>query len=184
MPPETESICILGEDASVRRSIEQLLDSDGLHAQGFEEAEDLFAYARDHAVPLAVLDVWLPETSGLQTRLRPASPDTRVILITGRKTTAIRAAALAAARLSFSKSRSTTRRTCHAGRAGRASLLRGHVFRTCHAGRASSRGRSEAVHRTLSSDILWGSHRTASPSCLLCGNVPPTCHAGCAKIRA
>ena len=66
MPPEPDSICILDDDASVRHSIEQLLDSDGLKAQSFEDAEVFFAYARSHAVPLAVLDVWMPKTSGLQ----------------------------------------------------------------------------------------------------------------------
>jgi FixJ family two-component response regulator len=39
MPPQSESICILDDDASVRHSIEQLLDSDELTAQSFEEGE-------------------------------------------------------------------------------------------------------------------------------------------------
>jgi len=39
-------------------------------------------------VPLAVLDVWMPETSGLQVqaRLREVSPDTKVIVMTGLET--------------------------------------------------------------------------------------------------
>ncbi len=57
MPAESDSICILDDDASVRHSIEKLLDSDGLKAQSFEDAEIFFAHARSHAVPLAVLDV-------------------------------------------------------------------------------------------------------------------------------
>jgi len=103
MPPERESICILDDDASVRHSIEQLLDSDGLKAQGFEDAEVFFAHARSHAVPLAVLDVWMPETSGLQVqaRLREVSPDTKVIVMTGRETPAIRAAALEGGAVAF-----------------------------------------------------------------------------------
>jgi FixJ family two-component response regulator len=100
---EPESICILDDDASVRHSIEQLLDSDGLRAQSFEDAEVFFAYARSHAVPLAVLDVWMPETSGLQVqaRLREVSPNTKVIVITGRETPAIRAAALQGGAFAF-----------------------------------------------------------------------------------
>ena len=66
MPAQPDSICILDDDASVRRSMEQLLDSDGLKAQSFEDAEDFLAHARSHAVRLAVLDVWMPETSGLE----------------------------------------------------------------------------------------------------------------------
>ena len=87
----------------MRHSIEQLLDSDGLKAQSFEDAEVFFAYTRSHAVPLAVLDVWMPETSGLrvQARLREVSPDTKVIVITGRETPAIRAAALEGGAFAF-----------------------------------------------------------------------------------
>jgi two-component system nitrogen regulation response regulator GlnG len=93
---EPGSICILDDDTSVRRSIEQLLDSDGRTALSFKDAEEFLAYARAHAVSLAVLDVWMPRTSGLevQARLRETSPDTKVIVVTGRETPAIRAAAL------------------------------------------------------------------------------------------
>jgi hypothetical protein len=51
MPAQPESTCILDDDASVRNSIEQLLDSDGLKAQSFEGAEDFLAHARSHSVP-------------------------------------------------------------------------------------------------------------------------------------
>jgi FixJ family two-component response regulator len=96
MPAQPDSICILDDDASVRSSIVQLLDSDGLKAHSFEDAEVFFAHARSHAVSLALVDVWMPETSGLQVqaRLREVSPDTKVIMMTGRETPAIRVAAL------------------------------------------------------------------------------------------
>ena len=103
MPLQVKSICILDDDASVRHSIEHLLDSDGLEALGFEEAEDFLAHARSHAVSLAVLDVWMPKTSGLevQARLHEVSPDTKVIVMTGRETPAIRAAALEGGAFAF-----------------------------------------------------------------------------------
>jgi two-component system, NtrC family, nitrogen regulation response regulator GlnG len=104
MPPHPEStICILDDDASVRYSLLQLLDSDGLKAQSFEEAEDFLAHARSHAVALAVLDVWMPKTSGLevQARLLELSPDTKVIVMTGKETPAIRAAALEGGAFAF-----------------------------------------------------------------------------------
>ena len=96
MPAQPDSICILDDDASVRSSIVQLLDSDGLKAHSFEDAEVFFAHARSNAVSLALVDVWMPETSGLQVqaRLREVSPETKVIMMTGRETPAIRAAAL------------------------------------------------------------------------------------------
>jgi FixJ family two-component response regulator len=87
----------------VRSSIERLLDSDGLAAQTFERADDFLAHATRHPVALAVLDVWLPEASGLavQQRLREISPGTRVIVITGREEPGIRAAALAGGASAF-----------------------------------------------------------------------------------
>jgi FixJ family two-component response regulator len=95
MPAESDSICVLDDDASVRHSIVQLLDSDGFKAQSFEDAEVFFAHARRHSVQLVVVDVWMPETSGLQVqaRLRQESPYTKVIVMTGRETPAVRAAA-------------------------------------------------------------------------------------------
>jgi FixJ family two-component response regulator len=103
MPLKPKSICILDDDASVRRSIEQLLDSDGLKALSFEEAEDFLTHARSNAVSLAVLDVWLPKTSGLevQAQLLKMSPDTKVIVMSARETPAIRAAALEGGAFAF-----------------------------------------------------------------------------------
>ena len=103
MPESNQTICVLDDDASVRASIEHLLDSDGLSAQTFERADDFLAHATQHHVALALLDVWLPEASGLavQQRLREVSPGTRVIVMTGREEPGIRAAALAAGALAF-----------------------------------------------------------------------------------
>ncbi len=103
MPPEPNSICVLDDDASVRRSIEQLLDSDELKARSFEDAEDFLTHASNNPVCLAVLDIWMPNTSGLevQARLRELSPDTKVIVMSGRETPAIRDAALEGGAFAF-----------------------------------------------------------------------------------
>jgi FixJ family two-component response regulator len=97
------SICILDDDASMRNSIVRLLDSDGLKARSFENAENFLSHARCCAVPVAILDVRMPKTSGLevQARLREVSPDTKVIVITAWETPAIRAAALEGGAFSF-----------------------------------------------------------------------------------
>lgn len=60
-------------------------------------------HARSHAVALAALDVWMPERSGLevQARLNEVSPETKVIIMTGRETPAIRAAALKGGAVAF-----------------------------------------------------------------------------------
>ena len=103
MAETNETICVLDDDASVRSSIEHLLDSEGFSAQTFERADDFLAHAIRHQVALAVLDVWLPEASGLavQQRLRAVSPRTRVIVMTGREQPGIRAAALAGGAVAF-----------------------------------------------------------------------------------
>ena len=103
MSPDHESICIVDDDGSVRNSIEQLLDSEGLKAQSFEDGEDFVAYARSHAVPLAVLDIWMPKMSGLevQKQLQVISPDTKVIVVTAREIPAIRIAALEGGAFAF-----------------------------------------------------------------------------------
>jgi FixJ family two-component response regulator len=103
MSQEPEFICIVDDDASVRNSIEQLLDSDGLKAQSFEDPEDFLAHARSHAVPLAVLDVWMPKISGLevQKQLKVISPNTKVIVVTAREILAIRVAALEGGAFAF-----------------------------------------------------------------------------------
>jgi len=103
MPAKTESICIVDDDGSMRRCIQQLLDSDGLIAQTFENAEDFLTHVCSYPVSLAVLDVWMPETNGLevQARLNEVSPDTKVIVMTARGTAAIRTAALDAGAFAF-----------------------------------------------------------------------------------
>jgi FixJ family two-component response regulator len=103
MSAEPEPICIVDDDASVRNSTVQLLDSDGLKAQSFEDPEDFLTYACSHPVPLAVLDVWMPKTSGLevQKQLQVVSPNTKVIVVTAREIPAIRAAALEGGAFAF-----------------------------------------------------------------------------------
>jgi FixJ family two-component response regulator len=100
-PPD--SICILDDDASVRNSIVQLLDSDGLKAYSFEDVEVFFAHARSNAISLALVDVWMPESNGLQVqaRLREVSPETKVIIMTAWETPTIRAEALQGGALAF-----------------------------------------------------------------------------------
>jgi FixJ family two-component response regulator len=47
-------------------------------------------------VKVVVLDVWMPDTNGIevQERLRELSPTTRVVMITGREVATVRAEAL------------------------------------------------------------------------------------------
>ena len=97
------SICILDDDFSVLNSLRELLDSDGWEARTFDNPDLFLAYAREHPVKLAVLDVWLPQMTGIdvQERLRMISPETLVIVITGREEPAIRATAMEAGAFGF-----------------------------------------------------------------------------------
>ena len=102
-PEATKSICILDDDLSVLRSLQELLESDGFEAETFAEPDKFIAYARGHAVKVVVLDVWMPNTNGIEVQelLRELSPDTRVVMITGREAPAIRADALKAGACAF-----------------------------------------------------------------------------------
>ena len=70
MPGVIKSICILDDDVSVLCSLQGLLDSDGLEARAFNSPNQFLAYAKDHAVKLAILDVWMPEMNGIEVQNR------------------------------------------------------------------------------------------------------------------
>jgi len=86
MPRPIEQVNILDDDASVVRSLQELLASDGLMARVFQSPSEFLAYANNNPLGLVILDVWMPEINGLevQARLKKVSPQTRVIIITGR----------------------------------------------------------------------------------------------------
>jgi FixJ family two-component response regulator len=96
MADANKQICILDDDLSVLSSIRELLESDGFESEAFDNPEKFIAYVGEHTVKVVVLDVWMPGTNGIevQERLRELSPDTRVVMITGREVSAIRAEAL------------------------------------------------------------------------------------------
>jgi len=84
------------------KSIGRLLASDGFSVRAFNKPKKFLAHVQAHPVPLVVLDIWMKEMSGLevQAQLSTRSPDTRVIIITGRqdstaKRTALRLGAIA-----------------------------------------------------------------------------------------
>jgi DNA-binding response OmpR family regulator len=79
------------------------LASDGFEADTSDNPEEFLSYTQGHAVKLAVLDVWMPATNGIevQERLRELSPDTRVIIITAREERALRALALERGAITF-----------------------------------------------------------------------------------
>jgi FixJ family two-component response regulator len=83
---DTDIVCLVDDDLSVLKSIARLLASDGFSVRAFNKPKEFLTYVQAHAVPLVVLDIWMEEMSGLelQAQLSGLSPNTRVIIITGR----------------------------------------------------------------------------------------------------
>jgi len=84
---DAEIVCLVDDDLSVLKSIERLLVSDGLSVRGFNKPKEFLSHVQAHSVPVAILDIWMEEMSGLELRaqLSGLSPGTRVIIITGRE---------------------------------------------------------------------------------------------------
>ena len=95
-------VCLVDDDASVRKSVSRLLESSGFKVDAFSEPEAFLGHLTAHSVPVAVLDIWMDKMTGmvLLAHLCARSPKTRVIFITGRedhaaKTTVMQAGAFA-----------------------------------------------------------------------------------------
>ena len=83
---ETEAIVFLvDDDASVREALARLIRSAGLRVEAFGSAEAFLERPRPAAPSCLLLDVQLPELSGLdlQQRMAAASNDIPIIFITG-----------------------------------------------------------------------------------------------------
>lgn len=92
----TEVVCLVDDDAAVLKSIGRLLASDGFLVRSFGKPKDFLALVRTTPVPLVILDIWMEEMNGLevQAQIAALSPDTRVIIITGRDDPAAKLTAL------------------------------------------------------------------------------------------
>src|SRR5205809_7389498 len=90
--PSSEIVCLVDDDPLVLRSTGVLLVSGGFTVRRFDKGEDFITYVASHDVPLVVLDIWMEEMTGFEVvaRLRAISPQTHVIVITGREDSAAR----------------------------------------------------------------------------------------------
>jgi two-component system response regulator HydG len=98
-----EFICVVDDDASVRKSVGYLLESAGLKVRGFDKAELFLDYLRSNPVPVVVLDIWMAGMSGMEllVHLCARSPSTRAIFMTGHEDHAARATVMAAGAFAF-----------------------------------------------------------------------------------
>jgi len=86
VPDQQETICVVDDDTSVLKALGRLLSSAGLRMTGFSDPRLFLEHAKDHQVALVILDVWMPELSGLEVQrlLRTIAPATPVIIMTAR----------------------------------------------------------------------------------------------------
>src|SRR5437762_6975988 len=101
--PSSEIVCLVDDDPLVLRSTGLLLASDGFTVRRFDNGEDFITYVASHDVPMVVLDIWMEEMTGLEVlaRLCAISPQTNVIVITGREDSAARITAMQIGTVAF-----------------------------------------------------------------------------------
>ena len=100
---ETLAVYLLDDDTSVLKATSRLLDSVGWKVEAFSDPIAFLEHAAMHCPDVAVIDILMPEMNGLevQTRLRRASPSTRVIVLTAKDDPLVRRTAMNAGASAF-----------------------------------------------------------------------------------
>ena len=91
-----ETVFLLDDDSSVLKSTGRLLDSAGWKVAVFTDPMAFLEQAAMHSPDVAVIDMLMPEMSGLevQTQLQRVSPSTRVIVLTAKDDPSVRRTAM------------------------------------------------------------------------------------------
>ena len=100
---KSEIVCLVDDDPSVRKSVGHLLESAGFGVRTFAEPQAFLDHLAHNPVPVAVLDIWMKEMTGMEllAHLCAKSPHTRVIFITGREDAAAEATVMQAGIFAF-----------------------------------------------------------------------------------
>jgi FixJ family two-component response regulator len=100
---EIVAVSLLDDDPSVLKATSRLLDSVGWQVNAFTDPITFLEHAATQCPDLAIIDILMPEMSGLevQTRLRCISPGTRVIMLTARDDPSVRRMAMNAGASAF-----------------------------------------------------------------------------------
>lgn len=79
------TVLIVEDDAVFRERLVRALCDRGLHAEGAQEGHDALQRAREESPELAVVDLRMPDMSGLEVvrELKAIDPATRVVVLTG-----------------------------------------------------------------------------------------------------
>lgn len=93
---DKETVYLLDDDSSILKSTGRLLDSAGWKIEAFTDPIAFLEQAAKDCPDVAVIDIFMPEMSGLevQTRLRRISPSTRVIVLTAKDDPLVREVAM------------------------------------------------------------------------------------------
>ena len=96
-------VCLVDDDSSVRKSLVRLLESAGFQVDAFGEPEAFLQHLEQHSVPLAVLDIWMENMTGMEllAHLCAKSPATRIIFITGHEDQAAQTTVMQAGAFAF-----------------------------------------------------------------------------------
>jgi FixJ family two-component response regulator len=86
VPNRLQTICVVDDDTSVLKALGRLLSSAGLPMTGFNNPRLFLEHAKEQQVGLVIIDVWMPELSGLEVQrlLQTIAPSTPVIIMTAR----------------------------------------------------------------------------------------------------
>ena len=85
MPPTAPTVVVVDDDISVRESLELLIQNEGWRPALFESAQEFLARLKTVTPSCLILDVNLPDLSGLdiQQRISDGQSSTPIIFITG-----------------------------------------------------------------------------------------------------
>ena len=85
------------------KGLGRLFSSADLDAKTFDDPREFLCYAQAHRPAVALIDVCMPQMSGLevQSQLRDISPSTRIIVFTGNDDPLVRSTALNAGASAF-----------------------------------------------------------------------------------
>ena len=100
---QTLAVYLLDDDSSILKSTGRLLDSAGWKVEIFTDPMAFLEQAALHFPDVAVIDILMPDMSGLevQTRLRRVSPSTQIIVLTARDDPSVRRMAMNAGASAF-----------------------------------------------------------------------------------
>jgi len=100
---QTLAVYLLDDDSSILKSTGRLLDSAGWKVKIFTDPMAFLEQAALHFPDVAVLDILMPDMSGLevQRRLRRVSPSTQIIVLTARDDPSVRRMAMNAGASAF-----------------------------------------------------------------------------------